>query len=393
MAGTVITPFDYIRNGHVYIQGGQIEYVGPPDATRLRASDRVIDATGRYVAPGFIDIHTYGACGIDTHRSTAEELVRLSFLLPRFGVTSFVPSVAAGSEEDIHSAFLACDTAMQMAYGAEILGMYSEGLIAHPAFRGAQSDVRSVCSPDSLMRLLSEFPRAVRIVMLAPDIPDAANVAKRCLELEIVPAVGHSALTFEESIVAFESGYRLVTHLFNGMPWWEKQAPGLIGGALLSDHVFVEVIPDGIHVHPAFLALTSRIKASEFLVIVTDSMYAAGTGLTGEVEFAGQSVFVDEQVARLKSGRPAASILTMDQAVRNARKMGGMHLHDVFRAAARNPAVCVGIGQRKGALTSGYDADVVLLDDSLQVKLTMAMGDILYDADSHPDEVSNGKVS
>ena len=210
----------------------------------------------------------------------------------------------------------------------------------------------------------------LRSVTFAPELPGALDLIPDVLAAGAVPAIGHSDATYAEACAAIDAGARLATHLCNGMRPLHHREPGIIGAALYAN-LACEVINDGIHVHPVITSLIARRPDS--LVLVTDAIDATGVG-DGEFRLSGQSVSVRDGQPRLDDGSLAGSTLTMDEAVRRAVVESGLTIEVASAAASANPARVLGIDDHCGRIAVGYDADLVVLDEDLQLQRVMVAG-------------------
>jgi N-acetylglucosamine-6-phosphate deacetylase len=194
-------------------------------------------------------------------------------------------------------------------------------------------------------------------------------------------AVGHSGASYEVLVAAADRGLRQATHTFNGMLGLHHREPGTVGGVLADDRIYAQVIADGVHVHPAVVRILVRAKGPDRVILVTDSTRAAGLS-DGEYELAGQPIQVRDGVARTRAGGLAGSTITLEAALRNALRFAGVSLLEGLQMATSTPAQAMGWSGRKGVLASGADADVILLDQELNVQLTMVAGRVIYRAES-----------
>lgn len=381
VGGDIYDPFPLLKYEHIAIDSGRITYLGKINKTLLSKSEIVIDALNYRVCPGFIDVHTYGGYGVDTHTCTASEMIDLTFKFPQCGVTAFVPSVGAGSQKIIRNAFHSTYHAMKGEYGAEIVGIYVEGLCANPNKRGAQRDIKKLCSLQDLITIIKAYPKTLKILMLAPELEQAANFKSQIenMERDVVFSIGHSEASESIAIRSFNDGYTLVTHLFNAMSSFHHRDIGIVGAALFLDKTYVEVIVDGVHVNFSAVAVAFRSKNREKFISITDSCSFAGLPISNQkTRFLGQPATVTDQGVFLNDGKLAASMLTLDQALRNLVEKCYVPFEGALCTITSNPANCLGMAKRIGYIRRGYDADIVLLDSNLMVVLTIGKGRILY---------------
>jgi N-acetylglucosamine-6-phosphate deacetylase len=337
------------------------------------------DADGYYVVPGFIDIHTHGACGCDFMHSTEEDINSLSLFFASKGVTSFLPAIMTASMEDIYCALGNIRNAIKAGTsGAKILGINLEGPFINPEFKGAHpTEHITVPTPALLNNLMERSGNNIKLITVAPEISGGMEIPEYLKEYGIKFSIGHSGLDYKSSVRAFKSGFEHITHLFNAMEGLHHRKPGLVGAALDDDRITVEIIADGIHIDPAVIRIILKCKTTHNVVLITDSI--SGTGLAVDwYTLGGQKIHVEKGVARLENGVLAGSTLTMVDSVRKMVREFNVPLEDAVRMAAVNPARVLNIHKRKGSLEEEMDADLTILDKDLNVLMTFAEGRIVY---------------
>lgn len=380
-SGEVVTPLNLIHDGAVLVVGTRITRVGPtsellndPGVTSL------IDAGGRIVAPGFIDLQLNGANGryltadptVDTVRAMVE-------LLPRFGCTAVLPTAITAPVERLIAACRAVNSAStERRNGASILGIHLEGPFINPERAGAHSTSYIVePSEHELLQMWEHGRSSIKLITLAPEIAGSDTVVAAARQLGITVAIGHTSAGPAEIDRAARAGARLVTHLFNAMAPMGSRAPGSVGGSLANDNLFVSVIADGIHVHPVSLRVAVRAKGVDRVVLITDAMPPVGNK-DRSFELDSQIVTVRDGACYRPDGVLAGSMLTMDRAVKNMHELVGVSLPEAIAMASLNPARVLGIADRKGSIEPGMDADVVIIDRDVNVWLTMVTGTVCY---------------
>ncbi len=340
--------------------------------------DRKADVvTSGWIAPGLIDLQVNGGFGSDI-TADPTTMSALAARLTATGVTSFMPTIITSPLDRYPALLRSFKETVHAANGASILGVHLEGPFLSPGRAGAHNPALlrtpSIEDYDRCMASAS-----VRMVTLAPELPGALALVRHLVARGIVVSAGHSNATFAQAQAGFEAGIMWGTHLFNAMSPLAHREPGL-AGALLASDVTSGLIVDGIHVHPAVVKTAWRAKGANGLTLVTDAMAAAGMS-PGEYRLGDRHVFVDETSARLADRTLAGSILQMDAAVRNVIAYAGCSLADAVRMASTTPARLLGISNRKGLIAPGYDADLVILDESLRVASTMVGGAVVYQAE------------
>ncbi|MDA8333899.1 MAG: N-acetylglucosamine-6-phosphate deacetylase [Peptococcaceae bacterium] len=364
-----------LENHGVAVTKGKIALI---EAGSKPPAGRLIDATGCYICPGFIDLHVHGGSGSDALDGSPEAIRNMASFHARFGTTGMLPTIATAPWERIIDALRAVATAAaHPTGGSRILGVHLEGPYLNPSFKGAQNE-EFLRRPDpaELERLAEAAGGWLRLVTLAPELPGALPAVARLSSLGIVAAAGHSGATFEDITSAIPYGLKHVTHTFNAMRPFHHREPGLPGAALALPGLSVEAIADGVHIHPAVLRTLWRL-APDRLTLVTDAVAPAGMP-DGDYTFAGQKITVTRGEARLPGGTLAGSTLTMDRAVKNMVESAGLTLFQAVALASTNPARVLGLQHRKGSVKDGYDADLVLMDRNLRPQMVMVEGEIVY---------------
>lgn len=385
-----------IDDGLVAIAGGHIVYAGPRanyagDGDGKRSGEPDVDARGDYICPGFIDIHVHGGGGADVMDGTRSALHTIARSHVRHGTTGFLATTMTAPHERLLPVIavvreaVAADRGGADTSGARVLGLHLEGPYVNPARAGAQNPTH-MRGPSSseLEQLLEAAGDSWRVITLAPELPGVPEAIATLVERDIRVSMGHTAATYAQGKAAIAAGATLLTHTFNAMNPLHHREPGLIGAVLDDGTVFAEVIADGLHVHPLMMRLLYRLKGAEGIVLVTDAIRAQGCG-DGEYTLGDLTVTVRDNEARLHDtgagatpGALAGSLLTMDAAVRTMVHQVGVPLHEAVRMASYNPAAAIGLTHTKGSLERGKDADIVVLDDALQVQKTVVAGRIVY---------------
>ncbi len=341
------------------------------------------EENGPLLMPGFVDVHVHGWGGHDAMGSP-RALDGMARALLRHGVTSFLPTAATASLDDL-TAFAATVRGWLPAAtpdGAQPLGFNLEGPFLSHGKRGMH-DPSLLLEPASVDRdLLEPLVEGLRIITIAPEIPGALELIAWLRQRGVAVSAGHSAADLEAAQAGYSAGASTTTHLFNAMSGIDHHAPGLAVAALADDNVYVELIADGHHVHPSIWPIITRTKPAERLLLVSDAIAFAGTdvrrGRIGwtEVQIEGDRCF------RPETGTLAGSVIALDTAVRNLVRSGAP-LHLVSAAATRNPLALLGVTDR-GRLAPGQRADVVELDDDLRVRRVMRDGEWLAEPERGP---------
>lgn len=329
------------------------------------------DARGRVLSPGFIDIHCHGGGGA-SFEDGPEAIGAALGMHQRHGTTRFVLSLVTASQADLESrlAVIADETERNPL----VLGAHLEGPFLDDEFRGAH-DPALLRAPDprSIDRLLQAGRGHIRQVTLAPELPGAPATIRTLVDAGVAVAVGHSSADYGAAMAAFDSGASILTHAFNGMRGIHHRAPGPVAAATRSPQVTLEMINDGVHVHPAVVRLAFA-GAPGRIALITDAMAAAGSS-DGRYRLGTLAVTVTDGVARIDQGDSiAGSTLTLDAALRRAVTEVGVSLEEAVTALTETPARAIGRGHDLGLLAPGYAADAVLLEDDFQVAAVFAAG-------------------
>lgn len=383
--GSVITP-DGIRDDDqaVAIQGSKIVAVGRYRDIKgcSKADERRINVHGRIIAPGLIDLQINGAAGkMLTTEPTVETVRAMASVLPRFGCTAFLPTVITSPLERMQEATRAVATVMrEPSDGARVLGTHLEGPFINPVRAGAhQPSFIQTPSADRLRRLFDDGGQSALLLTLAPEMPDALELIDVALDLGMRVAIGHSNASFADVNQAVERGASLVTHLFNAMGQFGSREPGTVGAALANDDLFVSLIADGVHLHPATLHIAARAKGNDRVVLITDAMAPLGTDLR-LFAVQGETIEVRGDACYRADGVLAGSVLALNQAVRNMHELAGVELDTAIRMASTNAARAIGHDDITGSLTPGLDADIAIFNEDLTLWRTLVQGDIRYQA-------------
>jgi N-acetylglucosamine-6-phosphate deacetylase len=379
-ADRAFTPFEEISEAVVVIQGSKIAAVGTRGRVDLPRNAREIDAAGRIVVPGFVDVHIHGAGGHDVMEGTRESLEIITATVAAHGTTSLVATTVTASEKET------CDSVAGIAHfilntsqyptrelSAEILGIHFEGPFISPARRGVHP-AKWIVPPSSelLAQLLREARGTAQILTLAPELPGALDLIAVARQAGLVVSLGHTDATYEQAQAAIEAGASHAAHVFNAMRPFSHRGTGVIGAVLTSPKVSAELIADGVHVDEAAMWMVIDLKTPERVILVSDGMSATGMP-DGKYQLGMFEVKVSAGVARNAEGKLAGSTLTLDRALRNIVALG-VPLPSALRMVTANPARQIGLGSRKGVLAPGADADLVFLDDKLEVSGVMTRG-------------------
>lgn len=372
----IYTPDQVIEGGAVLVDGGRIADVGPAGTVRRPAGAQVIDAAGQVLVPGFVELQFNGGFG-DDFTDDPSTIWRVAEKLPRYGVTSFLPTIITSPLEKIAAGQSVVTGSQPSGFsGARPLGLHVEGPFLNPAKKGAHNP-KYLRAPDAAAVAAWSPATGIRLVTMAPELPGALNVISALASRGVLVSAGHSNATFEQAVAAFDAGARYGTHLFNAMSALGHRDPGLPGALLTDPRPTVGVIADGVHTHRSVIRLAWQALGPHRMNLVTDAMAALGMPpgrhLLGDFE-----VVVDETSARLADGTLAGSILSLDQALRNLIEVTGCPLAEALPTLTTTPARAIGMDHERGRIVRGQVADMVLLTADMRVSATIAEGEVVY---------------
>ncbi|GAB6259439.1 N-acetylglucosamine-6-phosphate deacetylase [Peribacillus sp. N1] len=369
------------KNGYIKVVDGKIAEVGPVSQYKQDDDAEVITLSPDYqVIPGAIDIHIHGASNSDAMDATHEALSTMAETLPKEGTTSFLATTMTQTAEAIESALLNAGKYIenQSQEHAEIIGIHLEGPFISPVRKGAQPEEHIVDPDVTLFKRWQEMAEnQIKLVTLAPEQPNGLDLAAHLKATGVVASIGHSDATYDQIDEAIQAGTTHVTHLYNGMRGLHHREPGVLGAAYLRDELFVELIADGIHCRPEMIKLAYNQITSERMILITDSLRAKWLE-KGTYDLGGQPVYVNETKATLSDGTLAGSILKMNDAIKNTMEYTDCSMTDIIKMTAENPAKQLRIFDRKGSIQVGKDADLVILNDRLDVEMTFCRGNIAF---------------
>ena len=383
--GQIITPAGTV-GGWLLYENGKILEIGTGECP---SADETIDAEGRYVSPGFIDIHTHGAGGADYMDGTVEAYLTAAKMSASHGATLVYPTTLTSSNEVLFDTFDLYEEAVAAnTEGAAFGGLHLEGPYFNPVQAGAQ-DPRYLRNPqpEDYMEILSRSKNIARW-SFSPELDGAPEFAAELSKRGIIASVGHTNASFEQCDAAYKSGSSLITHFYSCISSITRnqgyRTAGVMEYGYYQDGMSVEIIADGHHVPSSLLHLIVKVKGVDKVVLVTDSMRGAGMPegpsiLGGLAD--GQECIIQNGVARLMdlSGF-AGSVCTTDRLVRTMVTIGGVTLEQAVQMASLNPARVMGIADRKGSLEAGKDADIVIFGDNVEVFATIVGGRKVYQA-------------
>jgi len=370
-AARALTPTTELTDAGILIRDGVIEAVGPRQDMTLPSGATEISAAGQTAIPGFIDIHIHGAGGHDVMEGTGEAMSTVAQTLARHGTTSFVATTVTASPDDTCLSVEGIARYITQQFEtlqpkAEVLGVHYEGPFINKARRGVHpAEWVQLPSTELLQRFVQAAAGKARILTIAPELLGAIPCIHAAREAGIVVAMGHTDATYEQARAGIVHGARHAVHVYNAMRPFSHRDSGVIGAVLTSQEVTAELIADGIHVEEAAMRVLLQAKGAGCVILISDGLSATGMP-DGKYMLGNFEVTVSGGVCRNAEGKLAGSTLTLDRALRNVVALG-ISLPDAVRMLTTNPAKLLGIEFKKGALRTGADADIVLLDENLQL--------------------------
>lgn len=386
--GKIVLPYRIIDNGTVVVTGNTITAVVEGIADVDNAEE--IDANGNYISPGFIDIHVHGGGGHDFMDGDETGFLKIAETHARHGTTAMVPTTLSCEREELLTTLDVYKSASaKNDSGAQFLGMHIEGPYFAMNQRGAQ-DPRYIRNPDPAeYKQIIAHTNVIKRWSAAPELPGAIAFAQYLTSHGIMPALAHTDATYDEVVKGFENGYRLATHLYSAMSTITRKNAyrhaGAIEAAFLLDEMDVELIADGRHVPAPLLQLAYKVKGPSHIALITDAMRGAGMP---EGEFilgnknSGLKAIVEDGVAKLPDRSSfAGSVATTDRLVYNMISLANVSVANAVRMISATPARIMNVHDRKGLLSPGMDADIVIFDDQVNVKHTIVGGRVIYSED------------
>ncbi len=382
----IITPHAIIENGTLVVTGETVSSVGEKNIEVAGAIE--INADGKYVAPGFIDIHVHGGGGHDFMDGSETAFLKIAELHAQYGTTAMLPTTLTSSKEELLQTLAIYESAKEHnTNGAQFLGMHLEGPYIAMSQRGAQ-DPRYIRNPNpaEYQEILSSTS-CIKRWSSAPELKGSIKLGKYLQSKKILAAIAHTDAIYEEVLEAFNNGYTLITHLYSAMSGVTRRNAykyaGVIESAYLIDEMDVEIIADGVHMPPPLLKLAYKIKGPDRIALITDAMRAAGMpegeSILGSLHN-GLPVIVEDGVAKLPDRSSfAGSVATANRLLKTMVHMADVSVIDAVKMLSTTPARILDLSQAKGELAAGKDADIVIFDEDLNISTTIIKGRIVFD--------------
>jgi N-acetylglucosamine-6-phosphate deacetylase len=375
----LFTPVQPGQTGWLLVEGGQIRSIGFGQAPEFREdpSLQMVNAQGDMLLPGFIDLHVHGAMGHELMDASPAGLEEMARFYASHGVTGFLATTWTSSRASILKALeLVEEMRGPIRNGSTLLGVHLEGPYLHPARCGAQ-EINYIRRADREEALEFLDTGVICLLALAPEFEENQWLIEECVKRGITVSAAHTTASYEQMQMAAMRGVSQVTHTFNAMQGLGHREPGTVGAALTIPQLACELIADNHHVHPAVQKILVDVKTPSGVILITDAVRPAGLP-PGEYMLDDRPANNRTGAVRLADGTLAGSVLTMERALQNICAATGRPLTDMWPASSLNAARSIGLSSCKGSLEAGKDADLVLLDESFQVHLTVAQGEIVF---------------
>lgn len=363
-------------DGWVLLRDGTIEQLGRGE-TAPRA-ESVLDAGGRLLAPGFIDVHIQGAGGADVLDATPEALATIAQTCARSGVTSYLATTVYKPGQDNRHLEVASECIGRDLGGARLLGTHLEGPFISPKKRGMiQPDCLTDPSPSALDAILRRTGGGLAMMTVAPELPGGLDLVRALVDRGVVASLGHTSASYEETLRGFDAGINHVTHLFNAMPSLHHRDPGPLAAIFERPDVTVQVIADGVHSHPSVVRLAWAAVGPGRFVTITDGMQALGLP-DGHYTYNDIPYEARDGAARYKDGTLIGTALGLNRILARLIQFTGCSTATAIRTVTENAAAVLGLNKKTGSIAIGYDADLVLLNEDLSVYTTVVAGRVVY---------------
>ena len=338
-----------------------------------------VDYGSKRIVPGFIDIHCHGAYTFDTNDANEEGLRNWTKGIVDEGVTGFLATTITQSEEVLTNAVKNVAKVVKDGYeGAEILGIHFEGPYLDMKYKGAQPEQYIVKpSVEQFKRYQEAADGLIKVITMATEQDDNFELTEYCAKNGVVVSIGHSAATYEQTVLAYAHGATGMTHVYNGMTPFNHRANGLVGAAYRLRTMYGEIICDGNHSTPAALNNYFMSKGPDYAIMVSDALMAKGTPIGSHYIFGGNEIeiYPDGSAHLVSTKGLAGSTLNLNKGLRILVEEAMVPFNYAINSCTINPARCIGVDDRKGSITVGKDADIVVLNDDYSVEQTYCRGE------------------
>lgn len=359
-------------SGDILIEHGKIKKTGKSIDGHMH--DEKIDVEGSMLFPGFIDVHVHGAGGADILDEDEEAINIISEMCVKHGVTGFLATTFYKPRQRNNHLDIALKRVSKGLNGAHFLGFHLEGPFISKHRQGGIKE-SSMCNPS--VRVLSEIMDKckgwLKMMTIAPELEGSEEVIKLLLEKGVIASFGHSSADYEQTLQAIRMGVKHVTHIFNAMPSIHHRAPGPPLAIFESKDVTVQIISDGVHIHPSMISFTARVLGEDRIILITDGVRSTGLP-DGKYVYDGVDYLSIDGTARYVSGRLIGTSAGMSELARRFINFTGFPLSSIAKVASYNPAKLLGIDKRKGSIEEGKDADLVVMGEDFKVRMVFIEG-------------------
>ncbi len=381
----IVTPFRLIEAGSIVVEGKKIVAIGDRKDVHIPEKYRVFEGEGMILTPGFVDLLVHGGAGYGFADMSLEAVKRISEFAFAHGTTGMLAALYSKPEKDMVADVKRIAEFCQNSKGSNIWGIHLEGPFINKTLHGAmKADYLWKSSVTGWQKLHEASKGFIRLMTIAPELPEVEQVMRAAAKNGVVLSIGHSSATYQQVLSAIDNGAAHVTHMFNAMKPFHHREPGVVLAALLHNELKLELIADGIHVHPAVMKLIYRIKGEGGIVLITDAIRASGMP-DGKYSFMDQEIIVKGKRAFLANGTLAGSTLTMEEAVKTMVQMVEVPLTDAVRMASLNGAKVLGLEHLKGILAVGKDADLVVMNKNFEVQMAIYEGTVKFSREGLAD--------
>lgn len=359
----------------ILIENGKISKI----SESIDTDGEVINCENLYISPGFIDIHTHGADGVDVNDADLDGVEKIRKFFVKYGVTSFLASILTDTEEQTEKMIRVLTEAMDReSEGAKLFGIHLEGPFLNSLFKGAMPESLLKSGDLDLVKHYQKIAKGkIKYITIAPELEGNTEMIKGLKDLGIVVALGHSNATYDETMKAIDEGAESITHLMNAMRQIHQHEIGIAGATLISDKVYAEVISDGLHLKSPTVKLIEKNKTLDKMIAITDCIMATGLP-DGDYKLGINDVVVVDGDAKLKeNGVRAGSTLTLDRALKNISKFTEKPIKEVIKTMTYNPRKLFKIEDR-GIIEEGKCADLTIFNEDVEIQMTLVDGEIKY---------------
>lgn len=377
-ASQLFTPLESIASPYVVIEDGHIQSVGSQPKAEIPQGE-TLNFKDKVLAPAYLDIHLHGSAGHDVMEADDAAFSAIEGMLASRGVGAYLPTTVTAAEDRTLRALEHLGNAIRRGVQpgrSTPLGIHLEGPFISCAKRGVHPPEHLVApSPEKLQRYWEASGGTVRMLTIAPEVPEAIETIRFARQLGIHCSLGHSNATYEEATLGIAAGANHATHTFNAMRALDHRDPGILGAVLQHRELTADIIADGIHVHPSVVDLFIRAKGLDRSILITDAISATGMP-DGRYDLGGLEVEVKNNRCEY-NGKLAGSVLTLERAVRNVMTFAQLKLQDALRLATWNPALLICVSEERGSLKPGARADMVVLTPEGQLTQTILGGEVV----------------